>query len=80
MRDMARSQAFFITERGYLGIGPPDAMVGDEVWVLFCGNVPQVLRGRGGDEFEYVGDAYVQGIMDGEAVEGVVEGRRVVLK
>ncbi|KAI8721720.1 HET domain-containing protein [Fusarium sp. LHS14.1] len=69
-RDMARSQAFFITESGYFGIGPPDAKIGDEVWVLLCGKVPHVIR-RSSEkslEFEYVGDAYVQGIMDGEVI------------
>ncbi|KAJ3467703.1 hypothetical protein MRS44_005267 [Fusarium solani] len=68
--DMARSQAFFITESGYFGIGPPDAKIGDEVWVLLCGNVPHVIRrsSEQGLEFEYIGDAYVQGIMDGEVI------------
>ncbi|KAJ4234672.1 hypothetical protein NW759_001663 [Fusarium solani] len=69
-RDMARSQAAFITESGYFGIGPPDAKIGDEVWVLLCGNVPHVIRRRSeqGLEFEYIGDAYVQSIMDGEVI------------
>ncbi|KAM5343258.1 hypothetical protein ACJ41O_014224 [Fusarium nematophilum] len=88
VRDMARSQAFFITESGYFGIGPPDAEVGDEVWIL-CGNVPHVLRrrkvsaeekGEGEDgllkcpEFEHIGDAYVQGIMDGELIGDSLTG------
>ncbi|KAL6362054.1 hypothetical protein LRP88_05537 [Fusarium phalaenopsidis] len=69
-RDMARSQAFFITESGYFGIGPPDAKIGDEVWVLLCGNVPHVIRrsSEQGLEFQFIGDAYVQGIMDGEVI------------
>ncbi|KAF5008254.1 hypothetical protein FDECE_5452 [Fusarium decemcellulare] len=83
VQDMARSQAFFITDSGYLGIGPPDAQVGDEVWVLLCGNVPHILRPKPKAtdesaeaqdqrqclEFEYVGDAYVQGVMDGEVID-----------
>jgi hypothetical protein len=79
--NMARSQAFFITEKGYFGIGPPEARIGDEVWALFCGNVPQVLRacGKGDGGFEYIGDAYVQGIMDGELVVDRTEGDVVVI-
>lgn len=85
--NMARSQAFFITEKGYFGIGPPEARIGDEVWVLFCGKVPHVLRPRGGQQgteedrggFEYVGDAYVQGIMDGELVDEDTDGQTVVI-
>ncbi|KAF4457702.1 heterokaryon incompatibility [Fusarium albosuccineum] len=83
VQDMARSQAFFITDSGYLGIGPPDAQVGDEVWVLLCGNIPHILRPKPKAtdesaeaqdqrqclEFKYVGDAYVQGVMDGEVID-----------
>jgi hypothetical protein len=72
LRDMVCSQSFFITKAGYIGIGPPDADVGDQVWVLLCGNYPHVLRalpatGKAKGGFEHVGDAYVHGIMDGEA-------------
>ncbi|KAH6686330.1 heterokaryon incompatibility protein-domain-containing protein [Plectosphaerella plurivora] len=79
--NMARSQAFFITEKGYIGIGPPETRIGDEVWALFCGNVPMVLRPReeGKDGFVLVGDAYVQGIMDGEVVDCGTDGKVVVI-
>ncbi|KAM0421041.1 hypothetical protein ACHAPT_011112 [Fusarium lateritium] len=82
-RDMARSQAFFITDSGYFGIGPPDAKVGDEVWVILCGKVPHVIRRNSeqGSEFEYIGDAYVQGIMEGEVVaKSHVTFEKLVLK
>jgi hypothetical protein len=61
---------FFITEKGYVGLGPLDAQMGDEVFILQGGQVPFVLR-----RFEYqgdlscrnlVGDCYVHGIMHGE--------------
>ncbi|KAH7303631.1 heterokaryon incompatibility protein-domain-containing protein [Stachybotrys elegans] len=76
LRDMVCSQSFFITRHGYTGIGPPDARIGDEVWVLLCGNFPHVLRplmtvgATHSDEegYEHVGDAYVHGIMDGEVI------------
>jgi hypothetical protein len=78
LRDMVCSQSFFITKAGFIGIGPPDARLGDEVWVLYCGNFPHLLRPLGSGEhggkdsdqkgFEHVGDVYVHGIMDGERV------------
>jgi hypothetical protein len=83
---MLPDQAFFITEKGYIGIGPPDTRPGDQVWVLFGGQVPFVMRekekeqGDGvnkGDDVTFVGDAYVHGIMDGEAVKEGCEQRDV---
>ncbi len=88
---MIPNHAFFITEKGYLGIGPPATASGDEVWVLYGGNVPFVMRAmrekqdkdleqdpsnaeitvagvNDRKELCLVGDAYVHGIMDGQAV------------
>lgn len=73
--DMVVNQAFLITECGYIGIGPPNTRAGDEVWVLFGGNTPFVLRKKDEKlanakcrERSFIGDAYVHGIMAGEAV------------
>ncbi|KAH3995438.1 hypothetical protein HBH98_145120 [Parastagonospora nodorum] len=70
------NQAFFITKKGYIGVGSPDARPGNEVWVLYGGQVPFVLRkiDHKNDvetvhERELVGDAYTHGIMDGEAIQ-----------
>jgi len=77
LRDMVVNQAFFVTATGYIGLGPPNLVKGDEVWVLCGGNVPFVLRPqtatRGMAPSEacpryFLGDAYVHGIMHGEAV------------
>ncbi len=66
----------FLTAGGYLGMGPAEARDGDVV-VVFCGGrIPFVLRpvmgtggGQGGEElFRYVGEAYCDGVMDGEIV------------
>jgi hypothetical protein len=72
--------SFFITDRGYIGFGPPTLKVGDEIWVLFGGRMPFVLSRRR-TEYKFRGEAYVHGIMDGEAVERstVEEVRRVNL-
>lgn len=39
---------FFITEQGYMGLGPKELEPGDEVAVLVGGHTPFVLR-RGGE-------------------------------
>lgn len=54
------------------GLGPPETEQGDRICILFGCSVPCILRPRkrsGGQEcFEFVGEAYVYGRMDGEAI------------
>ena len=53
------------------GLGPDDSKVGDLVCVLFGCSVPVVLRRTAPDDYEFIGECYVHGIMDGEAVQGL---------
>ena len=72
----------FITQAGMIGVGPRDAQVGDEVWVFLGGRMPFVLRPiklsleaeETEDYHEYIGQAYVHGIMDGEAMREAQRG------
>ncbi|KXH45136.1 hypothetical protein CSIM01_01265 [Colletotrichum simmondsii] len=59
----------------YVAMVPEGSEAGDEVWVMKGCNAPFVLRKSGEREGmrRIVGAAYVYGIMDGEAVEGVEE-------
>ncbi|KAL8351254.1 hypothetical protein RB598_006165 [Gaeumannomyces tritici] len=77
-------RAFFISQKGYLGLAPSGAQVGHRVYLLQGGQVPYILQetgetvalpGRGTvPVFKYIGDSYVHGIMNGEATVDV-EGR-----
>ncbi|KAF3033456.1 hypothetical protein E8E11_000963 [Didymella keratinophila] len=72
---MMENQTFFITKSGYIGIGPPSTRIGDQVWVFNGGNVPFVMRKLDEEpgicpQLSFIGDAYVHGIMDGEAMNG----------
>lgn len=69
--EYAIGRRFIITEKGYMGLAPPECQAGDDLVVLFGGDVPFVLRRRTGnvEEFELVGEAHVQGIMDGEVIQ-----------
>lgn len=70
--------SLFRTQGGYLGIGPEvlDKSKGDFVCVLLGCRVPVVLRPCVNTRGYYlVGDAYVQGLMDGEAVRMCDEGQ-----
>ncbi|KAH8193959.1 hypothetical protein TruAng_011874 [Truncatella angustata] len=54
---------------GKLGLGPAAAQPGDRVAVLFGGIVPFVLRPAEGGSWRFVGECFVPGLMQGEAVE-----------
>ncbi|CAF3489976.1 unnamed protein product [Fusarium graminearum] len=58
-----------LTDTGYLGLGFDSCKIGDEVWVVAGSPAPVVMRSTD-DENEYfmVGEAYVHGAMQGEAV------------
>lgn len=68
----------FFTKSGYMGLGPSCIREGDTIYVLFGGHTPFIVRSAGQKTVpfeepqschELVGDCYVHGIMDGEAME-----------
>ena len=64
--EACHNRRFFRTKKGFLGLAFPSVQLGDSV-VVFPGlDVPLILRGKPGDGYQIISDAYVQGIMDGE--------------
>ncbi|PMD39548.1 hypothetical protein L207DRAFT_460231 [Hyaloscypha variabilis F] len=59
---------FFVTERGFLGLGPGTAEVGDLVCVIFGGKTPFILR-KVSDHYKLIGESYIHGLMDGEVIK-----------
>ena len=59
----------FVTTRGHLGLGCSDTRQGDVVALIGGTQVPFILRPERNGNFTIVSEAYVDGIMDGEAVE-----------
>lgn len=64
---MARRLA--VTENGYLGMAACRAMKGDLVCVLFGCSIPVLLREREEGRYEFVGECYLDGFMNGEALD-----------
>lgn len=70
-------RSFIFTERGHMGLAPDWCRPGDAIAIMGGGAVPVVLRpvgeaaSEGGDipVFEVVGEAYVHGFMDGQALD-----------
>ncbi|KAF2644924.1 HET-domain-containing protein [Massarina eburnea CBS 473.64] len=62
-------------QSGHFGLAPRTARAGDEVFVLLGCSVPVILRPvENTDFFEVVGECYVEGYADGEAVMGLDRG------
>jgi hypothetical protein len=68
-----RNRRLVITEKGYLGLGVNSCMRGDLVCVLFGCSTPVFLR-RVEEHYVFLGEAYLHGIMDGEAIGGLEKG------
>lgn len=59
----------FRTKTGFFGISNQALQMGDSVWILAGAEIPFVLRHKDGNEWMVVGEAYIHGIMEGEATE-----------
>lgn len=66
MRNAGRKP--FLSVDGYVGLGPAAMDSGDIIAIFYGANVPFVLRPKG-QEFQLLGEAYVDGIMDGEFMQ-----------
>lgn len=82
MKIMTGHRRFAYLDGGYMGLVPRRAEVGDEVFIFRGGQVPFVVRRRWGDdgvggwkrEWTFVGECYVHGVMDGEAMMRLERG------
>ncbi|OJD33101.1 ankyrin and het domain-containing protein [Diplodia corticola] len=79
VRDKLHGRRPFRTARGFLGIGPEHLSEQDSIWILPGAHVPLVLRDVGQAQWLVVGEAYVHGIMDGEALEKTPEFQNIEL-
>jgi hypothetical protein len=62
---ICQQRRLFWIDKGLYGLGPHCMQIGDIVVVLYGGNTPYVLRPRE-DEYIFMGQAYVDEIMNGE--------------
>ncbi|KAI3324516.1 hypothetical protein HD806DRAFT_492845 [Xylariaceae sp. AK1471] len=65
---------WFETADGYIGRGPPYMTVGDMVCVVKDCGLPILLR-RSADGYSHVGPCWVEGLLGGEAIDFVQDGR-----
>ncbi|KAF2994607.1 hypothetical protein E8E13_002764 [Curvularia kusanoi] len=58
------------TQTGFLGLAPDETDIGDLIVVVLGCAFPIVLRPHD-SSFKYIGECYVDGLMNGEALESV---------
>ena len=63
------SKRLITTTRGYVGAVPSSTRSGDLVFVLPGARMPFILSAKSDGKFTLVGEAYVHGIMQGEAFD-----------
>jgi hypothetical protein len=73
MHEVMEERNLFRGTNGFIGLAPATACEGDIVCVMLGCDVPLILRERD-DHYELVGDAYVHGFMEGEAINRLGEG------
>jgi hypothetical protein len=76
---LLRNRKFVTTKKGYFGMAPLMAEPTDEIFVVAGCTVPLLLRPVGNERYHLVGECYVQGIMEGEAVKDDSEWDRITL-
>lgn len=69
---MAEGRAFFQTRDGYIGFGPNPIKPGDQACVIFGCQSLLILRPNDANNYRVVGECYVDGFMDGEALLGAL--------
>ncbi|OTA69208.1 hypothetical protein K449DRAFT_384126 [Hypoxylon sp. EC38] len=60
---------FFVTKRGFIGIGPASLKADDLVVVILGVPVPFLVRKTESQNYNLIGECYVDGIMDGGLVQ-----------
>ncbi|TWU75343.1 hypothetical protein ED733_006948 [Metarhizium rileyi] len=66
-------RCFIVTSTGNIGLGPSDTRVGDCVSVILGGGVPYIIRSLGSG-WSFVGESYLEGYMNGEALQDCEKG------
>lgn len=80
-RRILRNRALFVTDDGYLGLGPGIAQPGGQLCLIAGQSAPCILRpvpgtnGEGGRKYWFVGEAWVHGLMDGQGINEDTESQ-----
>lgn len=63
-----KGRASFATRNGHIGLGPQSIRAGDQACIVLGCNSLLILRSNDAQTFEVVGECYIDGFMEGEAL------------
>lgn len=76
-----KKRCLFKTQSAFLGTGSRSLRIGDEIWVLHRGGLQFVLRPRQKfGHYGLIGEAFVYGVMYGEALPSGIKAQNVTLE
>jgi hypothetical protein len=78
MQEMAGKRPF-ISNIGYVGMGPWYMRAGDKIAIFNGASVPFIVRPVGEDQFRLMGECYCDGLMYGEFIEQGGQVQKIVL-
>ena len=65
----------FVSKQGYVGLSAHSVRPGDQICVLFGVSTPYIVRPSSiSGEYLFLGECYVNGLMNGEAIQLWEEG------
>ena len=67
-----KGRASFRTRNGHIGIGPQSTRAGDKVYVILGCHALLILRPNDARTYEVVGECYIDGFVEGEALLGAL--------
>jgi hypothetical protein len=70
----------FVTDNGFLGMGPDYLQDGDAVVIFLGARVPHIIRRGESDFYELVGESYVRSIVQGEFMESQLKTQMFILR
>jgi hypothetical protein len=73
-RKILFSKEFFFADDYYMGLRPKAVEPGDVVCIIYGHEMPYVLCPTG-TQYKYVGTCYLDGFMNGEAIENLKAGK-----
>ncbi|KAH3909683.1 hypothetical protein HBH56_159690 [Parastagonospora nodorum] len=79
MQEMAGKRPF-ISNVGYVGMGPRFQRAGDKIAIFNGATVPFIIRPVGEESFKLIGECYCDGIMFGEFVQKGGNVQKIVLE
>jgi hypothetical protein len=70
LRYKAQNYRYFATATGLVGHVPDEAREDDIIVIFFGALIPSIIRALDNDRYQFIGPAYIEGVMMGEFMKG----------